>query len=174
MLEGFCCLCADDVPMTLARRCLADGSLVLPPSTGCAHQRWLDGSWSTCSCKPVKAGTWRAILKQQDGAVRKREADRAAVETVRPGREFVCCECGRSGLKYGGMGRCSTCYQRMRARMNGRKPNATIAEIPCPVCATPFKPYSRGEDRERRKACSQPCGRQLAAQTNRERSAVAS
>lgn len=162
-LQGFCCLESRNVPIGIDRRCLTDQSFAIAPSTSCAHRQWLgvDG-WSRCSqerpCTPRPADAWRAILKQQAGAVRKREAAR---ETVKPGREFVCCECARSGLKYGGMGRCSTCYQRQRARMNGAQPKVILEQIPCPVCSAPFIPHSMGDGRKRKKSCSVACGRVL-------------
>jgi hypothetical protein len=82
-LQGFCLTEMSNVPAGPDRRCINDNSLVIAPSTSCAHRRWLgvDG-WSACGqenpCKPRPADAWRAVLKQQAGAVRKSEADRAA------------------------------------------------------------------------------------------------
>lgn len=68
-MNGFCLSCADDAPIDADGRCLVHGIRTLAPSTGCNHQRWIDGAWSTCKpegqgdpCKTVAAGTWRNVF----------------------------------------------------------------------------------------------------------------
>lgn len=193
LIEGFCLSCANDVPITAERRCVADGSLCIPPSTACPHLLLIDGAWSACRCKPVAAGTWRSILSQQAKAIKKRDQDRAARQFMAAGpkppklttarkptkrrAEFRCPKCTSPGKRYGGRGLCATCYQLARKRAAGVRPWAEVKvnEIPCPVCQTPFKPRSFGPGR-RKKTCSEVCGRTLSTQTQteRRREAVAS
>lgn len=85
---GFCLSEQQDVEIAPDRRCLICGSACIPPSTGCRHQTWTASGWSDCvgdaergarkPCRPVAAGTWRAVLGQQTAAVKKRDADRVA------------------------------------------------------------------------------------------------
>lgn len=131
MIEGFCTLELSNVAATVDRRCVNDNSLVVAPSTFCAHRQWLgvDG-WSACvqvnPCKPRPADAWRAILSQQEKAVKRRDDEHAALQTLR----------------------------RARAR---QQPSP---EIPCPVCTTPFSERLSARS-STRKTCSAACGRVL-------------
>jgi uncharacterized CHY-type Zn-finger protein len=140
MTLGFCLVHQDDVEIGADGRCLVDGSIVVAPSTGCTHQRFVDGAWTPCvpesqgrPCRPVAAGTWRTILGQQGAAIKKRDLDRAA--------------------------------RQARNRANDAK---RLEKVACPICTTPFSPRSLGLDR-RRKTCSARCGRVLAARTMTEK-----
>jgi hypothetical protein len=61
-LYGFCLVEQCDTTIGPDRRCLADQSIVIAPSTGCAHQRLRNGAWSACPmerpCKPVPPKRW--------------------------------------------------------------------------------------------------------------------
>jgi hypothetical protein len=156
MLEGFCCQCAADVPISADRRCMADGSLVLAPSTACLHQRLIDGAWTACTCKPVAAGTWRKILAQQAKVIEKRDRDRAAL---------------RFSAASPTPPRLATTHkpqQTPKAAPPKREPQrlgpAPLPLVPCPACGTGFKPYKlkRGH---RQQFCSLECANRVANHT---------
>lgn len=83
MTSGFCTLESVNVAASIDRRCPNDNSLVIAPSTLCAHRQWMaEGGWSEClqerPCPPRAADEWRKMLDQQAAAVKKRDKDRAA------------------------------------------------------------------------------------------------
>lgn len=137
---GFCVACAADVAIGPDRRCLTDSSLVLPPSTGCNHQRLINGSWSTCRCKPVAAGTWQKVLAPRD---RPPEYQSTAVRRFSGATTLTTHESRR--------------IAQARRQRSQRYPTP---EIPCPVCSKPFSERLSAHG-SMRKTCSSACGRVL-------------
>lgn len=138
---GFCVACADDVAIGPDRRCLTDSSLVLPPSTGCAHQRWTGEDWSACTlCKPVAAGTWQKVLAPRD---RPPEYQSTAVRRFSGDMTLTAHESRR--------------IAQARRQRSQRYPTP---EIPCPVCSKPFSERLSAHG-STRKTCSSECGHQL-------------
>lgn len=182
MIEGFCIAEQDDVPIGSDRRCLTDGSLTIPPSTGCPHQRFVNGAWSACDpstwnnqakpCKPVAPGTYRVLLKQQAGALAKRENDRkqraaalgqhGRLTTHRtlaafPERDGVPKTAPRRAPRQRSPRRSSTpSSSDVLSPRPPRRPRESLVPVPCPMCGTRFIP--KLHHGQRQMTCSKSCG----------------
>ena len=75
----------------------------------------------------------------------------------------VCIVCKTGDRPHRSRGVCTYCHQTAKRRAAGMKPNRpheVMIPIPCPVCATLFKPRMK-HDGTRQKYCSVPCVRQV-------------
>lgn len=160
MIEGFCLTEQRDVPITSDRRCLIDGSLVLPPSWGSQSQVFRDGDWHPRIARP---DGYAYRPKAYDPP--KKEADRVAaalpsvVSCAYCGAAFSPPVRGGSAPKYCS-GLCKNRALAARVREKRRRereaPPAPIETITCGRCFATIERTTRRGGKPKR-YCSPEC-----------------
>lgn len=154
-LLGFCMVEQDDVPISPDGRCLADNSMVLPPSTLCQHRRLSEGAWSPCTrpkphqCTEQPPGKFREVLAQMPPP--KPQVMRAPTLISKPS---VSPPVRTSPSRQGP--RTSEKRKRRRTSRGPKTDRRRLVPLPCPICNKKFLP-KLNPGGKRQMTCSMRC-----------------